>query len=273
MTAPPNPAGPPDASGSAGAADHRETVRQSFRRQVGLFSGPDSPFARRNDGWLEPLSSQDVVLEVACGAAHVAESIAGKVRTVIGLDLTKELLALGAGRLRAAGVTNVVLQEGDAEAMPFVDGMFDVVYCRASLHHMAVPAQAVREMARVCRPGGRVVVNDLVAPAAEVRDVFDHVHRLLDPSHARAFLEDELPAALPPHLRLTHGETTSVRFPVTIAYNEQSDVAAVEAALRADLAGGPPTGLEPTEEEDGRLVVAFTSCTIEGTVPPATEGA
>jgi SAM-dependent methyltransferase len=249
--------------------DHRDTVRQSFRRQLGLFTGPDSPFARRSEGslaWLEPLAPEMLVLEVACGASHVTETIAPRVRTVVGLDLTPELLALGAGRLRDAGIDNVVLQEGDAEAMPFVAGSFDLVCCRSSLHHFAEPAQAVREMVRVCRPGGRVVLADLVAPSADIRETFDHVHRLLDPSHVRALLEHELAAVFPADVRLSHGETTTARLPLDIAVTEQSDRDAVVAALRADLAGGAPTGFEPSEE-DGRLLVAFSSCTVEGTLP------
>jgi SAM-dependent methyltransferase len=249
--------------------EHRETVRRSFRRQVGMFSGPDSVFAARSWGalaWLEPLTTDMVVLEVACGAAHVAESVAPSVRCVVGIDLTPELLAVGAARLRDAGVANVVLQEGDAEALPFVDGSFDLVCCRASLHHFADPRRAVEEMVRVCRPGGRVAVSDLVAPSAEVRDAFDHVHRLLDPSHVRALLEAELVDVLPPGVVLSHGQTSSARMPLDVAVTGQSERDAAFALLRADLEGGAPTGLEPAEE-DGTLVVSFHSCTIEGTRP------
>jgi ubiquinone/menaquinone biosynthesis C-methylase UbiE len=249
--------------------DHEQVVRRSFGRQIGLFTGPDSPFARRPDGalsWLEPLAADMLVLEVACGAAHVAESVAPRVRQVVGIDLTPELLALGAARLRDAGIRNVLLQEGNAEALPFVDDSFDVVCCRASLHHFADPRRAVVEMVRTCRSGGRVVVSDLVAPSPEVRDTFDALHRLLDPSHVRAFLEAELPGVMPEGVTLSYGETSTFRFPIDVALTEQSDRDAVFAAFGAELDGGERTGFDPTEE-DGSFVVAFTSCTIEGTVP------
>src|SRR5438270_1841720 len=90
---------------------HEEIVRRSFTRQVGLFSGPDSPFAQRPAGaisWLEPLEAEMVVLDVACGAAHASEVIAPHVRQVVGVDLTPRLLALGAQRLRDTGTTNVL---------------------------------------------------------------------------------------------------------------------------------------------------------------------
>src|SRR4029079_6798822 len=104
-----------------------------------------------------------------------------------------ELLALGAARLRDAGITNVLLQEGNAAALPFVDASFDLVMCRTPVHHMGDPLASIAEMARVCKPGGRVIVSDLVAPNAEVRDAFDDFQRILDPS-TRA---PSLPASWP----------------------------------------------------------------------------
>ncbi len=248
------------------AEDHADVVRRSFERQVNLFSGPDSPFAQRPAGavsWLEPLDTNMVVLDVACGAGHAAEPVAPHVRQVIGIDLTPSLLELGAQRLRDAGITNVLLQEGNAESLPFVDGSFDLVFCRSSLHHFADPYQAVAEMLRTCRPGGRVVLADLVAPSAEERETFDDLHRLIDPSHVRSFLEAEL-ATLLPDLTLTYGETRPMRFPIDIALTDESDRDAVLAALRTEVEGGAATGFDPIEQ-DGKFVVSFTIYTVHGT--------
>ena len=214
--------------------------------------------------WLEPLDDDMVVLDVACGAAHVCEEVAPHVRQVVGIDLTSTLLELGAARLREAGVANVLLQEGNAEALPFVDGSFDVVFCRAALHHIGNPQRAVAEMVRTCRPGGRIVLSDLIAPSVDERDTFDHLHQLIDPSHARAFLEEELPEVFPDALTLTYGETTTARLPIDIAVTEQSERETVFASLRADLAGGESTGFDP-EEADGTFVVSFRNCVVHGT--------
>jgi SAM-dependent methyltransferase len=186
------------------------------------------------------------------------------VRQVVGVDLTPSLLELGAKRLLDAGVSNVLLQEGNAQSLPFVDGSFDVVFCRSSLHHLIDPRRAVAEMVRTCRPGGRVVVADLIAPSAEERDTFDHVHRLIDPSHVRTFLEGELGNLFPGEFTLTYGETTTLRAPIDISLTEQSDRDTVVAALRGEIGGGEPTGFDPAEE-DGALVVSFTSCVVHGT--------
>jgi ubiquinone/menaquinone biosynthesis C-methylase UbiE len=248
---------------------HNDLVRRSFGRQVEVFSKPDSPFAARADAtsWLGALAPDLVVLEVACGAAHLAESTAPHVGQVVAIDLTPELLALAADRLRGAGIGNVLLQQGDAEALPFVDDSFDLVYCRASLHHMLNPSRAAAEMVRVCRPGGRVVISDLIAPSPDLRHAFDQTHRLLDPSHVRAFLDDELAHVFPEGVTVTAAPGTTSRLPVTIAVTPLSEPDLVMDRLRHEMAGGPPTGFEPAAD-DGTVVVSFTTTVVQATVEP-----
>ena len=247
--------------------EHDAVTRTSFERQVGLFTGADAPFARRADtvtGWVEPLAPGMVVLDVACGAGHVAEQLAPHVRQVVGVDLTRALLDAGAARLRDAGVDNVLLQEGTVAGLPFVDASFDLVVCRTALHHFVDPERAVDEMRRVCRPGGRVVVADMVAPAAEVRERFDAVHRVLDPSHVRALLDTELVGLLEEHVgAVTRAEPVpALRLPIDLITTPAGDGDAVRAALAAELDGGEATGFEPTR--DGDVVqVAFHITVVE----------
>lgn len=246
---------------------HDDTVRSSFRRQLALFSGEDSPFARPDDpvAWLGPLEPEHVVLDVACGAGHASEPVAPLVRQVVGIDLTRELLELGARRLAEAGVANVLLQEGSALALPFVDDSFDVVFSRTALHHMLEPARAVAEMERVCRPGGRVVLMDMVAPDAAVRERFDALHRAIDPSHVRCLLEDELLALLAERATPGFAASRSLRFPVQVFQTGQSERDAVLAALRAEIEGGAPTGFQPSDE-NGAVEVAFEIRVVHGSV-------
>jgi len=246
--------------------NHDEVVRRSFERQVSLFSGPDSPFARRSEGglsWIAPLTDDTIVLDMACGAAHASEPIAPHVRQVVGIDLTSALLRVGAQRLHDRGIDNVLLQEANAESLPFMDASFEVVFCRSSLHHFANPNRAVSEMVRVCRIGGRVVLADLVAPTGAVRERFDFVHRLIDPSHVHAFVEAELVDFLPGGIDgLTYADTSTIRLPIDIALTDQSEKTSVLDILDAEVrSDGQPTGFEPLVE-DGKLVVSFTTCVV-----------
>jgi len=253
------------------ADEHDAVVRKSFERQVGLFDGEDSLFARRSPSevaWLEPLGSHLIALDVACGAGHVAEQVAPHVRQVVGVDLTPALLALGAERLRGAGVSNVLLQEGNAASLPFVDASFDLVFCRSALHHFRRPAEPVAEMARVCRPGGRVVVSDMVAPDAQVRGRFDDLHRQIDPSHAGVLLDTEVADLL----RSTVGSVADAQpsapivFPVEHWLTDPAVREPVMGALRDELAGGTATGFSPRVDDD-RLLVSFSNVLVTATRP------
>jgi SAM-dependent methyltransferase len=255
------------------ASEHDAVVRSSFEKQVGIFAGDHSPFARRPHSplaWLEPLAPDMIVLDVACGAGHVAEQAAPHVRQVVGLDLTPSLLEVGAERLRGAGITNVLLQEGNAAELPFLDASFDLVVCRGALHHFPHPEQPVAEMARVCRPEGRVVVGDMVVPSAGAREQFDELHRSLDPSHARTLLEAEIAELLRSTVGpIAYGETSDpLKIPVEHILTDAADRDAVTSALRAELAGGDATGFDPVADGD-QILVSFTSTVVHATRNPA----
>lgn len=79
-----------------------------------------------------------------------------------------------------------------AEALPFESASFDVVTCRVAPHHFADPAQFVREVARVLKPGGRFLLDDQMAPDDLELDAFVNTfERWRDSSHVRAYTVDE----------------------------------------------------------------------------------
>lgn len=254
--------------------DHSLT-RSSFEGQTGLFSGPDALFGQSFlsvGEWLEPLAPDAIALDVACGAAHVAQEIAPRVRQVVGIDLTPALLDLAAARLAAADIRNVLLQQGDAAALPFTDGAFDLVVCRAAVHHFPDPAVQLAEMARVCRPGGRVVVSDSLAPDATDRTAFDALHRVIDPSHARCLLDSELLTMMttqvgPVTSRTPPGLTHTLPADAFLTGAGQPDTAL--AALRAELDGGPRTGFRPADPGTG-ITVTFDRAIMTSTRAPET---
>jgi ubiquinone/menaquinone biosynthesis C-methylase UbiE len=243
---------------------HEDVVKAEFTRQAPNFAAADSVFARRAEATLAalgPLEPEMEVLEVACGAAHAAEAVAPHVHDVVGVDLTPAMLTTGRVRLGEHGVTNVRLEEGDASRLRFDDESFDLVFCRAAVHHFADPAGPIAEMARVCRPGGRVVIVDTVAPSADVQAAFDDLHRRIDPSHAGAWLFDDL-AALVEGLvgPVTFAETGPVpALALERMWNESSARDEVVAALRREVGGGPATGFAPSVADDGTLQVTFTA--------------
>lgn len=126
------------------------------------------------------------VLDVGCGAGHTALAFARVAAEVVALDLTEAMLAQAGALARERGLANVSLQQGDAAALPFPAGRFDVVTSRLCAHHYAAPQQAVCEAARVLVPGGLFLLSDTVAPEDPARDTFLNCFELLrDASHVR----------------------------------------------------------------------------------------
>jgi ubiquinone/menaquinone biosynthesis C-methylase UbiE len=130
-------------------------------------------------------------LDSGSGAGALAFALAPHVREVVAVDLVPELLEQG--RRRAEPFPNVSFVEGDATSLPFEPGSFDLAGSLRTLHHVRRAEVAVAELARVTRPGGRVLVIDQIAPvdpdAARELNAFESAR---DPSHARLFADVDL---------------------------------------------------------------------------------
>ncbi|MBU6367492.1 MAG: metalloregulator ArsR/SmtB family transcription factor [Gemmatimonadetes bacterium] len=106
-----------------------------------------------------------VVGDLGCGTGALAEALAPHVARVEAVDASPAMLA--AARTRLAPLDNVGLHDGTLEALPLADASLDAAVLLLVLHHVADPRAALREVARVVRPGGRVVVGDMVPHAHE----------------------------------------------------------------------------------------------------------
>ena len=101
------------------------------------------------------------VLDVACGTGLVsfpAASAVGPAGRVLGVDLSGSMVDAARQRARQHGVSNAKFARMDAEALALPDASVDVALCALGLMYVPDPEQALREMRRVLRPGGRIVV-------------------------------------------------------------------------------------------------------------------
>jgi len=124
---------------------------------------------RRRTVRLAPPTSEGAVLDVCTGTADLALAYwrygRGRVR-VVGADFCRPMLLLGQEKCRRARATGVVLVEADAQNLPFADDTFQVVSVAFGLRNLSDPDRGLREMTRVCRPGGRVAVLEFGLPAS-----------------------------------------------------------------------------------------------------------
>jgi ubiquinone/menaquinone biosynthesis C-methylase UbiE len=106
----------------------------------------------------------DTVLEVGPGTGYYALDSAGRLApggTLHVFDLQQEMLDHTMARARERGIANIEPRQGDARALPYGDGAFDAAYLVAVLGEIPDQDAALRELARVVKPGGRVVVGEL----------------------------------------------------------------------------------------------------------------
>ncbi|HEY3269242.1 MAG TPA: methyltransferase domain-containing protein [Armatimonadota bacterium] len=125
-----------------------------------------------------PLGHESL-LDVGTGAGPVLRAFSGKVASLTGLDFAEPMLE------RAAAVApEARLVKGDAESLPFPDASFDIVTCRVCAHHFPDFARAIREAARVLRPGGLYLLDDNYAPEDPALGAFlNGFEQTRDPGH------------------------------------------------------------------------------------------
>jgi ubiquinone/menaquinone biosynthesis C-methylase UbiE len=185
---------------------------------------------------LGPFRGDERALDAGCGAGALAFALAPVVREVVGVDLDGKLVA--AGRERAPA--NVTLLEGDASALPFAYGEFDLSGCLRVLHHAPRPERIVSELARVTRPGGKILVVDQLGDVDPLRSrEIDLFERARDPTHTRLLPDGDIRSLLEANdLVVTRNEVTHERRELAWYL----DLAGVEGEARAKaerLAPGP----------------------------------
>jgi ubiquinone/menaquinone biosynthesis C-methylase UbiE len=232
-----------------------EQIIDQFTKQAARFA--QSPTARSED-ILERIlrlarpQPKDTALDVACGPGLLVCALAKRVGRATGIDLTPAMLEQARRTQQEQGLSNVSWDQGDVSAMPYEDGSFDIVTCRFAFHHFPQPFPILREMRRVCRAGGRIVVADS-APAVAKAEAFNAMERMRDPSHTRALPAEELralfvEAGLPrplverTRLRLSLDEFLSRSYP------REGDEARIRAMFDRALADDA-MDVEPHREE------------------------
>lgn len=143
----------------------KDTAREHAAR-LELRAGADSETAVREEYLrLLGVKAGERVLDVGCGSGAVTRVLAQQVAPggrAVGIDASTELLEVARELGNSAGLAETVeFREADCRNLPFADGAFNAVIAATTLCHVPQPLQALAEMVRVTRPGGRVGVFDL----------------------------------------------------------------------------------------------------------------
>lgn len=150
-------------------ADGWEQERSLFSREAGveaaIVAALGGASARLGD-----------LVDVGTGTGRMIELLGGQAQSALGLDRSPEMLRIARSRLEAAGLAQARVQAGDMYALPLGDGAADTIVLHQVLHFADDPAAVLAEAARTLRPGGRLLVVDLMPHDREaLRDERRHV--------------------------------------------------------------------------------------------------
>lgn len=174
---------------------HHDKVKQQFGEQANAYlsskvhaQGPDLEYL---SNLLSNYPNADL-LDMGCGAGHVSFVAAKQVKSVAAYDLSDEMLSVVAKTAQERGLLNIATKQGYAEHQPFEDNQFDIIASRYSAHHWQDVGQSLRELHRVTKANGKLIIMDVVAPGHPVLDVWlQTVEALRDTSHVRDYTPGE----------------------------------------------------------------------------------
>jgi ArsR family transcriptional regulator len=171
-------------------AQRRETSQQFFATSAGrwdklrdeLFG--DHFYLRAMLGLLDDTW---VMADLGCGTGAVSAVLAPHVAKVIGVDASEEMLA--AARKRTSQLAHVDLRKGTLEALPLEPCSIDAATMMLVLHHVPSPSVALAEAARVLKPGGKLLIVDMLPhEREEYRQQMGHVWLGFSDEHMRRLL-------------------------------------------------------------------------------------
>jgi ubiquinone/menaquinone biosynthesis C-methylase UbiE len=166
---------------------HLQTVQKQFTKTADAFVKGyprDTPETSAERAEFAKPQPDDRTLDVACGGGTLVLATAPQVKAAFGIDLTPAMLAHARQSQDQRQIQNAAFACGEGERLPFADASFDLVTCQFSFHHMQKPEAVLREMLRVTKAEGRIMVVDTLAPESdEKRERHHQIEVLRDPSH------------------------------------------------------------------------------------------
>ena len=231
--------------------NHNDTVKQSFKIQAEKFASYHMSKAEYTDYLIQRIGAdgKEHALEVAAGTCICGRALAPFVKDITCLDLTEEMLEQGKKLAEESGIKNISFQTGNAEELPYEAETFDLVITRLSLHHFTNPEIPFREMQRVLKKGGKLIVWDMEATEEPLREIDDKIERMRDPSHTRILSREEFEKLFEKDFLLQCEESTLI--PVKLKnWMELTDTSEniqkeITELMKNDLAGGERTGFSP----------------------------
>jgi ubiquinone/menaquinone biosynthesis C-methylase UbiE len=242
---------------------HDQTVQEQFDAQAQAYlhspvhsEGPDLLQAKILVEQALPRASEGV--DVGCGAGHLSFALAGSLARLVALDPLPNMLATVTRAASSRGLTQIEARQATAESLPFSNDTFSLACTRYSAHHWRRLDIPLGEMQRILRPGGYVLIIDVLGDDDPLVDTHLQALELIrDPSHVRNRSQGEWSSALE-----SAGFTDLQHFqwPMRLAFSawvERMRTPADRVALIRALENGAPREVQAALaiEPDGSFAV------------------
>ncbi|MFZ0018681.1 MAG: metalloregulator ArsR/SmtB family transcription factor [Acetobacteraceae bacterium] len=214
-------------------AERARVASESFRRQGADWDemrALDLPAAEVEAALLSLVPEHDAgrLLDIGTGTGRVLELLAPRISLGVGVDASRAMLALARSRLARAGLTHCSVRLADMYRLPLAENSFDVAVMQMVLHYAEEPQGVLAEVARVLRPGGRLIIIDLTKHSRD--DLLTRLaHRW--PGFSDAAMRSLLAAA-----GMQQGAPLSIDGPLAIRLWPATRTADAPVTLRQELA-------------------------------------
>ena len=252
--------------------EHNRVIQEEFSKQASSFGDKGLTLSSQEIlGWIVenlPLRKNYRVLDVAAGTGHLSRAIAPHVKEVVAIDITPEMIAQARSETARMKLGNIVIDEGDAEDLPYQDSSFDMVVSRLAIHHFENPRIQLSEMVRVCKPNQIVGIIDLMSPEDEkVAKTYNHLERLRDPSHTVALTKAEMERILRVSgvaVKKIETQDVAVDFErwVQMTGTDLETKEHIRKELTKDIGGRTKTGMRPFMENGSLKFLQIWSIVI-----------
>jgi ubiquinone/menaquinone biosynthesis C-methylase UbiE len=168
---------------------HIAEIKREFSNQAQSLN--NSPIFNNNDIIDTIISLADIkpdsnVLDLACGTGIVTKALAKTSKHIYAVDITDEMIKMTKAMCIKNGFDHVKVLKGNAEKLNFDNEYFDIIVTRLSIHHFMNPDLTIKEMKRVLKPNGTILISDIYSSNdTEDAELHNAIEILRDPTHIK----------------------------------------------------------------------------------------
>ncbi len=173
---------------------NEQAIRSQYNKLANIYDKRWHHYHSKSLSFLKNwvnISAQSTVLDVACGTGIFAEMLLQDYPNleIIGVDISSEMLKIA--KQKCQNYSNVEFYQSSVSCLPFDNNNFEYVICANAFHYFDDPITALREMKRLVKPNGQIIILDWCRDYLTMK-ICDLILKLVDPSHKNCYSQAEL---------------------------------------------------------------------------------